>query len=63
MGPRPHFVCLFVCFKGGMGTGLALVPPLPDKRVRVRRRSPELRVPSALLKLFRDPDNPQYFKG
>jgi hypothetical protein len=44
-----EFEFLFVCFKGGMGTGACPGPPLPDKRVRICRRSPEWRVTSAPL--------------
>ena len=48
---------LFVCFKGGMGTGACPGPPLPDEHVRICRRSPNVRVPSAPWQWFRNLDN------
>ena len=47
----------FVYFKGGMGIGThPQFPSLPDKRACIWRRSPKLRVLSAPLQWFRNPD-------
>ena len=48
---------MFVCFKGGISTGACPGPPLPDEHVRICRRSPNVRVPSAPWQWFRNLDN------